>query len=80
MKRRQAKKIIKKIFSVTILGPVSPMSPNWFRVNFQKKKCNCYSKNQRHTAIRVFCRYSSSIDDVKRLINLDGTNLNKMEG
>jgi hypothetical protein len=80
MKIRQANKIIKRIFSVTVLGSASPMSPNWFRVNFQKKECNCYSKNQKHTAIRVICRYSSSFDDVKKLIDLDSNNKRKREG
>lgn len=71
MKIRQANKIVKRIFKVTVLGSVSPFSPNWFKVNYQKKDCKCYSKNQRHAAIRKVCRYASSSDAARRLIDLD---------
>ena len=74
MKIRQANKIVKRIFKITVLGPVSPFCPNWIRINYQKKECNCYSKNQREAAIRVICRYATSKNDVKKLLDLNSTN------
>lgn len=46
MKIRQANKIVKRIFKVTVLGPVSPFSPNWFKVNYQKKIVNVILKTR----------------------------------